>query len=102
MEPQREIDKAINKGAQALNSGFEAAEHRAEKIKDSFHSSADQLRSQARDFASDMKHRLDDAQEATTDFVKKYPIGTVAGAVGVGLLAGWLLHATTRRPSMRH
>lgn len=96
MEPQKEMNKAINKGQNALNQGFDAAESRIDKAKDSLNANTAHLRDRAVEISDEVMSRLGDAQEATTEFVKKYPIGAIAGAVGVGLLAGWVLHASTR------
>ena len=78
------VAKTVQKGAEKGKDAMNAVSREAQEMRlQSYYDSA--------------KESAQDAIEASEDFVKKYPLYTVAGVAAIGLIAGALIARSYRR-----
>ena len=86
----KSIQQGAKQGKEVLNTIADKADE--SNLQSMFESSRDQ----AAEIYASSKAQAQDALEATTDFVKKYPVYTALGVAAVGIVAG-LWYARSRR-----
>lgn len=88
MEPSTSDLK--NAAASAGTYAGDKARQVAKNVSDKLHTTE----ARAEDIYHAAKERAEEYYDNSVDFVKKYPVSTVAGAAAIGFLAGVLLRRT--------
>lgn len=81
------------------NTADKAGNYAADKAKQAANAVSAQVNKQGlrtEEIYEDVRERAEDALDASVDFVKKYPLYTVAGAAAVGFIAGALIRRMSR------
>ena len=87
MDTTANLNEINKKGKDILDKGYDKSKDVLDKMTDK----AQNL--DVKSYYDVAKDRGQAAVDASTDFVKKYPLYTVLGAAAIGYLAGWI---TTR------
>lgn len=92
MEPSASDLK--NAAASAGNYAGDKARQVAHNVSDKVSEKVDKSQARIEDIYSTARDRAEDYLDTSVDFVKKYPVSTVAGAAAIGFIAGMLLRRT--------
>jgi ElaB/YqjD/DUF883 family membrane-anchored ribosome-binding protein len=92
MEPSANDLK--NAASSAGNYAGDKARQVAHNVADTVSEKVDKSQARIEDIYNAARERAEDYFDNSVDFVKKYPVSTVAGAAAIGFIAGMLLRRT--------
>lgn len=92
MEPSASDLK--NAAASAGNYASDKARQVAHNVSENVSEKLDKSQARIEDIYNTARDRAEDYYDTSIDFVKKYPVSTVAGAAAIGFIAGMLLRRT--------
>jgi ElaB/YqjD/DUF883 family membrane-anchored ribosome-binding protein len=85
-----------NAAASAGNYASEKARQTAQNVSERISDKMDKSQARIEDIYHAARDRAENYYDTSVDFVKKYPISTVAGAAAIGFVAGVLLRRTNK------